>query len=73
VLCQHAVVEPSVAILQSDQIDILIQVVLIAAEVLQHTFNLLLLTGDSWWQQTVDAKNLTLLQRERRTLLEEKT
>lgn len=46
VLGQDTVVEPGVAVLQRHHVDILVQVVLVPSEVLQHALDLLLLAGN---------------------------
>jgi len=68
VLREHAVEEPCVAVLQRDKVRVLIQVVLVTTEVVEYALYLLLLVSNGRRQQTVNAKDLTFFQRERRTL-----
>jgi len=68
VLREDAVEEARVAVLQRHEVRILVQVVLIATEVVEHSLDLLVLVRDGRRQQAVDAEDLTLLQRERRAL-----
>ena len=67
-LREDAVEEARVAVLQRHEVRILVQVVLIATEVVEHPLDLLVLVRDGRRQQAVDAEDLTLLQRERRAL-----
>jgi len=68
VLREDAVEEARVAVLQRHKVCILVEVVLIATEVVEHALDLLMLVRDGRRQQAVNAKDLTFLQRERRTL-----
>ena len=68
VLCENAVEEPRVAVLQRHHVDVFVQVVLVATEVVEHSLDLLVLIGDTRRQQSMDAEDLTLLQRKCRAL-----
>ena len=67
-LREDAVEEARVAVLQRHEVRVLVKVVLIATEVVEHALDLLVLVRDGRRQQAVNAEDLTLLQRERRTL-----